>query len=242
MPTIQVSTEGMRRAVEVAVRARETAAADAGSALAGAFVEAHTDVSPKDTNRYANGFIDAGRKAGVTDRPLLPYQRSARHEAYVEKLEKQLEGYVKVRDTWQTWQNHYISSHRTGEPYYRKIVRRLKKAEKNVTRAIRELGRAYGSESIIFFDREAYANRRQSRSLSTVRAEPVGGRGEVVTGPHGAVTILTNMEPHAVLVNRNPNLGHPVTAAIQATRVLGLQRVSKKYVEGLKPSTLVRAA
>lgn len=245
---VTVDATALQRAERIAASLAPKAAMGGAEVLGALFVELHTAVCPKDTNRYANGYIDAGNKAGVTRTPLLPINASSRHSKYVEQLTEQLNFAQANVNHWERWKQRYEAEggKRLLQPFYRKILAKLRSWTKTRDRAAEELAKAQGDPSILFFGGQltrgdlGFAGSR-GRRLGTVRTKVYGGEGRVtVGGKGGAVVELTNKEPHARIVNAHSALGHPVATTIAALRVFRLQPVGKKYVESLRPSGLVR--
>ena len=114
------------------------------------------------------------------------------------------------------------------QPHVAEKLRKIRKLRKEVERTERELRRALGSESIIFFDRNA--NERRTRENHTVRHKIYGGDGKLFTIGDQLFVELSNQEPHARLVEAHPKLGHPVKAAYAALRHIGIRRASTSYM------------
>lgn len=245
------------------LRATEYAADEARDAAVetlGAFVvDTLETLSPRDTNRYVRGWIDAGRKAGVTDKPLPPVVASRDREKVLEKLRAQVEFWQGRLDYARGRMRQYEEadataaprrdgkprSKRTAQPYYAKMKRLERRSVKQLQRAGEELAKAEGSEGVIFFDMEGIVQRRQNRSLSTVRDTVYGGDGRVIRSGASGIVELINREPHATIVERHPHLGHPVATARLLIKAAGVKPVGNAYTRELlkrSPMAAHRAA
>jgi len=259
MSTFNVDLSRMRAKMRALEHASDYAADKSVEALGGVLVDILDELSPRDTNRYARAWIDAGRKAGVTDRPLPPLRASRNHERYLERLRAQLEYWSGKRAYAVSRMEQYERldakaeprkdgkprKKRTAQPYYAKMVRMAEHAGKQVERAARELTRAEGSEAFIFFDAESIVQRKQNRSLSTVRHTVYGGEGRIVRHGTTAFVELRNKEPHARIVEQHPHLGHPVATAKQVIRLAGIKPAGRAYRDALAkraPAAVSRAA
>lgn len=196
-----------------------------------------------DTNRYINGWISALHSVGLTAHALKPYKKSGRHDKYIAKLQGQLDTMLRLADRLERGLDYYRlqdalappredgtpRKKRMDQPHAIKKQEQLRRLEKDIVRARRELRRASEGEAIIFFDRNA--NERRRRELHTVRHKIYGGAGNLIQIGHQVIVELANREPHVRLVEAHPKLGHPVKAAYAALRHIGLRRASKKYMD-----------
>lgn len=196
-----------------------------------------------DTNRYINGWIGALQAVGITSVRKKAYKKSSRYERYIEKLTSQRDRAVRSlereEEILERYRLHDALSppRRDGKPRKRRMdqphtIKKLERVEwlkKQVKRTERELRRAMGSETVIFFDR--FANERRTRENHTVRHNIAGGDGRLFTIGEQLFVELGNKEPHARLVEKHPKLGHPVKAAYAALRHIGLRRASKRYMD-----------
>lgn len=244
----KVQTQNLWRKIHATKRVSQIAKKDSGEHLGSAFVEAVVELTPKDTNRLANGWIDAGRKAGVSNRMPLPLEESSRRDQYLKQMQEEMVGFAKTISRLRGWMEFYEREDaqnpvtksgkprkkRTSQPYYRKLQRRVAKAEWRLDRVIEEYEKALGSEHFIFFDREAFIQRKSNRSFSTVRMEPIGGDGRVYTDGDRLIIELINREPHGTIVERHPHLGHPVATAKELVRRAGLRPVARAYLTELR--------
>ena len=246
MTTVQ--TENLRRKIAATQKVADIAKADAAEPLGGAFIEAVVELTPKDTNRLANAWIDAGNKAGISDRPLMPLNRSSRHDEYLRQLQEEMVGFATLISRAQGWIDYYERLDRTdgikkdGTPrkkrtrqrYYKKQLRYKAKAEQRLDRVIEEYEKALGSDHIIFFNREDFIQRKSNRSFSTVRDIVYGGSGRVFFDGTRMVIELISHEPHGNPVEKHPHLGHPVATAKQLVRSAGIRPVSRAYKATLR--------
>jgi hypothetical protein len=259
MSTFNVDLSRMRAKMRALEFASEHAKNRGVEAVGGLLVDVLDDLSPKDTNRYVRAWIEAGRKAGVTDRPLPALRESRDREKYLEKLRSQLEFWIGRRNYARSRMEQYERydatapprkdgkprRKRTSQPYYAKMKKLENRAGKQVERAARELTRAEGSEHFIFFDAESIVQRKQNRSLSTVRHKHYGGEGRVIRSGTTAIVELRNKEPHALPVERHPHLGHPAATAKQIVQLAGAKPAGKAYKAALArhaPGAMSRAA
>jgi len=243
-----VDTTQLWKKVKATQAASKFARDAAGDELGGVFVEAVDELTNKDTNRLSNGWIEAGRKAGVSDRAMRPIVKSKNQDKYIKKLEDQVDYWAKRLEFARFVQKSYEEkdaaalprkdgkprARRVKQPYYQKMKKLERRAAKRVVRAGEELEKAKGADGFIFFDADSYIQRKANRSLSTVRDKVYGGDGrtEVIGGR--LVIELTNKEPHGRIVEKHPYLGHPVATAKEVVRRFGIKRVAKKYRDELK--------
>lgn len=170
--------------------------------------------SPRDTNRYFNGWAQAGNSAGIGRFPVLALNRSSKWSQIKYALEKQLEW-------WTMLDARYRAQGRKD--------RWARQAAQKVERAREELRRFYQSNSAIGIN--IYTNSYDK----PVRALPkaYGGRGQVVdlAGGRGTVVQLHNREAHASFVEKNKRV---MRNAFSAFRGTGLRQSRSAYVEVTK--------
>lgn len=228
-------------------------AADAGIKELGATgVEVLVDLSPRDTNSYVNGWISAGRSAGVTDRPLFPYVESRNRSRFVQRLVDQIEETRRVAEHYESRAERYefyvrkarendfaagprkdgkprkpraaTASHQKNIRLAKEYAAKARRARKRIDRAKEELAKVVGADTFIFFD-----NRFDGRNLSTVRTQRYGGVGIIKRVGNRRVVELTNQEPHVRPVERNPALGHPVATAKALMAAAGKASAGRAY-------------
>jgi hypothetical protein len=238
-----VDARNLFKRIAATKKVAEAARQDAGFGLGAAFVVAVEDLTPKDTNRLVRGWIEAGNDAGVTSRPLPPLEKSERYDEYMAELEEQRERYEKEVKSHASMKALYERQDtidpvrkdgtprkkRTRQPYYKKITKRLRKAEKRLARVEEEIAKALGNESTIFFSSESYVNRKRNQAFTTVRDTVYGGEGRSSLRSERLVVELRNLEPHGNIVEANPNLGHPVASALEIVRASGLRASGDVY-------------
>lgn len=219
--------------------------------LGGDFVGHVEKLTPTDTNRLVNGWLDAGQKAGVSNTPLRPLKASSRRDQYLKQMQEEMVGFAKQISRLNGWMEFYERQDaqnpvtktgkprkkRTNQPYYRKLQRRVAKAERRLDRVIEEYEKALGSDSFIFFDREAFVQRKSNRAFSTVRDKPYGGDGSIFRQGLMWVLSLINREPHGNIVERHPRLGHPVATAKQLVKSDGVQRLRRLIKSRIRNNT-----
>lgn len=219
----------------------------AAAALAGVFVETVAELTPKDTNRAANGWILAGRSAGVTDMAALPYKPSAKREEYLRKMEVEMDGLADRIRRDESMMAKYEREdaeraatprrdgrprkRRVNQPYYKTMQKRARRNRRSLERLTEQYKKAVGSEFFLFFDADSIVQRKQGRRFSTVRAEPYGGVGVIHKDARGIQIELRNREPHVNIIEKHPHLGHPIATAQAITRSAGLALASQKYLE-----------
>ncbi len=245
--TLEVNYDGLVRDLVRAKAYNAEAHRAATLVMAEFFVKFIDDYMAEhhDTNRYINGWIAALLATGSRAVRKKAYRKSARYEQYIEKLTAQRDRAVRLLDQHERGIAQYEEWDRTapprkdGKPRKRRMdqphairkLERIGELRKEVKRTERELRRALGSETIIFFDR--FANERRTRENHTVRHKVYGGDGRLFTIGDQLFVELGNKEPHARLVEKHPKLGHPVKAAYAALRHIGLRRASRKYMDTL---------
>lgn len=248
----KVDTSGLRRKVAEMERAGHRADIAAVRTVGAFFIEKVVELTPKDTNRAANGWLLAGRSAGVTHTPLLPYQPSSRSQDFYAKLEAQVRYYQNRVDGAEARLEQYRRADaekagmltRAGRPYKkrmdqphaREIQRRLRKDQRLLRRAEEELEKARNADggAFIFFDADGAVGRKQNRRLSTVRNKIYGGTGEMVVSTVGVRVIFENLEPHIRIIERHPHLGHPVRTAYAMARSAGMAMAQKQWFEAFR--------
>lgn len=241
--TATVTSSQLDRKVDVMFETMQVASLAAIRAKTEAWLDAFGQAAPQDTNRFVNGFINAARDAGMTSRPLLPILPSRQREQYLNKLIEQVQRFTKSLRADESFMAKYSRDdanaaprkdgkprkRRTNQPYFRKVQRRAEKTAKRLERAKEELQKALGDETFVFFDTDAAPQRRQNRALSTVRTGIYGGTGMVIDSGGEVIVQLTNLEPHARIVERNPRNGHPVATAHAIVNTSGRAAVFAAY-------------
>lgn len=244
---VKVDTRQLDRKIAATLAATVAARGRGGLALGAVFVETVDDLTPKDTNRLSNGWLEAGLEAGVSDRPMRPIVPSKDQDHYLAKLEEQVDfwaGQVQyARARMRQYERADASAmprrdgkpraKRVNQPFYTKMQRLEKKAVKNLRRSGEELEKARGVEGFVFFDADSYISRKAGRALSTVRTKVYGGGGRRYMAGGRQVVELTNREPHGRIVEKHPFLGHPVATAKEVVRASGAVMVGRAYKKEL---------
>lgn len=219
-------------------------AADAAAvrALGGFFIETVVDLTAKDTNRAANGWIQAGREAGVTDRAMLPYKATGRRDRWIAELREEEASFQRLVDRFRSFKERDDAAdsrkaglrRRDGKRYakrsrtasYKANARKLRKFEKRLARVREEIAKAEGSDSFVFF-----SARFSRRNYSTVRTKIYGGTGRIEIGPNSAMAEFVNREPHVRAIEGNPAMGHPIRTAAALTRTAGFAVAGDAWLE-----------
>ena len=237
----QIDIRGLERKIARVIGRSDDIIDDILHEMGSVFTESVVDLTKKDTNRLANGWIDAANKAGVSERPLLPLNKSSRYEAYIKQLQEEMVGFAKIIARADGWIKHYERldmtdgvrkdgkprKKRTRQTYYKKQQKYKAKAEKRLDRVIEEYEKALGSEHIIFFNREDFVQRKSNRAFSTVRDKVYGGSGRWLWSGTVRVLELINQEPHGPIVEKHPHLGHPVATSLKLARTKTMSNAIK---------------
>ena len=202
-----------------------------------------------DTNRYINGYILAAHDIGYTEIPVKPYRASHRREMFlqvlmeqyddklgtVERLLEKIDWYKQMDAAATPRLDGKPRKKRTRQPYYRKLLKALKKAQKRLDSAAGELIEAGENEHAVFFfgrkGRVLKSGKTGRSRLASVRGEIYGGRGTVELIGNRVFVTFENLEPHTRLVERKPKIGHPARTAMSELRFIGVRRASKRYME-----------
>ncbi len=214
--------------------------------------------TPRDTNRLIRGWYQAANDADLTYRPLPPLSPSSRREKWLEVLREQV-AYWEAEVAEQT---RYITLYeeedakspltktgrkrkrRTSQPFYRKMVRLRRRAEKRLTRATEELNKALETEAIVLVDQgrfgadvRGYKAGRKAftksglRKLTTVRDRIYGGSGSIERVGRLLILTLHNLEFHASFVERMARFGHPVRTAKMIVRQAGGRTMTRAFIK-----------
>jgi hypothetical protein len=241
--TATVDADKLRQRIVETVSVAEAARRNASLGLGAAFTEAVTELTPKDTNRLHNGWVHAARDVGVTDQVPLPVEDSRHMGRFMDELLEQEKRYAEQVESHASMKKLYERQDaanpvrkdgtprkkRTRQPYYKKILKRLRAAEKKLKRVREEIEKAAGVTGVIFFSSESVVGRNRNQAFTTVRATVYGGEGRVVVENGRTFVELRNQEPHVRVVEANPNHGHPVATALELTRGIGVTRGGHAY-------------
>jgi hypothetical protein len=241
----RVNSTVMERKIRATVTASRVSAQAGVRELGAAAVDVLDTLSPKDTHRYVNAWILAGRDAGVTDKQPYPYNESRRAQAWLDELAKEEAAFARSVARYQAFKDlsdradaaRAGQRKKNGKGYakrattrsYRDNVRKLRAAEKRLARVRQEIAKAAGNPGFVFF-----SARFSKRNYSTVRTAIFGGTGSLKMTPRGPVVSLTNKEPHARPVEKNPNLGHPVATTKALLGAVGTARAGRAYRADLR--------
>lgn len=202
-----------------------------------------------DTNRYINGYIDALHDIGLESIPLKPYKRSGRHDQFVDRLEVQHKKMVKVVEritrrlalgrsqdmTNPLMKNGKPRKKRQEQRWFKKLERDLIKAQEREERAFAALAAAINNESILFMPgrkgRLLKSGRIGKSRLATVRTQIYGGSGAITLLGEQVIVELHNLEPHSRIIETRPGYGFPYKTAMNQMSILGMKRVSNRYIE-----------
>ncbi len=186
--------------------------------------------SPRNTNRYVRGWIQAGNMAGVTSLPeprIVPLRETERGK-YIERLQLQLDVRQKRVDKLTAIFNAWYASkpNRKLGTYGRKLQRELKAAENSRDIAWKWLTKAEESESFLFMA----ASPKAKRKTASIREKVYGGVGSQTHREDSSQIMLRNKEPHCRILEAR--LGLVREAKRFATQVMRRQ-VAAEYVKGV---------
>lgn len=202
-----------------------------------------------DTNRYINGYISAAIEAGAEGLVLKPYRQSVRHQEYLEMLGEQVdqmravvkrltdrrEFFLRIDSAKGYKRDGTPKARNADAPFFRKLERDIRKANKRLDRAIEELSKAMLNESVLFIHgrkaRLLRSGRLGASRLATVRDTIAGGRGSIELIGDRVFVTLENLEAHSRIIESKPGFGHPYRTAINELGAFGLRRAGRKYIE-----------
>jgi len=200
-----VKIDPLKNRIARAVANAPAAKAVAASIWGAKFIELMDKRAPRDTNRYVNGWLQAGRGAGVSslpDHPLRPTQSQ-----YLFRLEQQYFREVKrlalLELDLRIWYEQKTGRKKRG--YYNKLKRAVEKARERVARSEEEIKKASGDANVIVIGgRKSRAKNPVGKlsGLATVRLNQYGGEGSLKMVGTTAILTLHNKEPHCKLVER----------------------------------------
>lgn len=225
--TVSLTTDlsGLRREIG-AIRSRGSAGRrEAVVVMAGDFVTSALAIanSIRDTNRYVNGWAQAGNAVGAGPFPVRPLRPSK----YLAQARKALLEQIRKFDQWAATE--------------RREKGKVSKRTQNLQRRSREELGKLTSTSIVFGVRGGESNRNLRVS---VRDKVYGGTGQIIElngGPNGGQTIvlLHNKEAHSTIVEHN----HKVRALAGArARAFGVRSVGQKYIREATAGTGAKVA
>lgn len=198
------------------------------------FIEGINEIAPRDTNRYIRGWLLAANDVGLKV-PVVPLEPNSRRTEYLAKLaeqidslDKQIEGIEKRLELW------YERKGRRLGAWGRKRKSELRKLRRRRVRAGEELDKALGTEYFSYFDAGSAFEAKNKRKLSTVREKIYGGKGEMFTAGGQLFVRLTNMEPHANIVEKRRR---PRDRAMERVRGSGLRRAGRAYIKRIQQTS-----
>lgn len=146
----------------------------------------------RDTNRYYNGWAQAGNAAGIGRFPVLSLNRSSRFAQIEQRLLDEERYWVYVLGRYRSQGRH--------DRWYLKAVARLQAAQREYER----LFKASGGAVIGINTFSAAGSKRTARAVFKV----YGGDGRIISTDSGSgggatVVFLHNKEPHTSMVEKN---------------------------------------
>ncbi|MBX3380870.1 MAG: hypothetical protein KF805_12320 [Phycisphaeraceae bacterium] len=169
--------------------------------------------APTDTGRFKKNLAEAANAAGVGPLPVIATKRSRYAEIYLSRLTESVA-------YWKFMDDRYQRENRTREPFYRKILRKRARAE-------RELARFEQTNDAIVI-----GGLRGSKDPS-VRYKLYRGSGRIVQTRNTTVVQVHNTEAHASFVERRSKVMRNAISAVKAGGA-GIARLTKKkYLEVL---------
>lgn len=212
--TSKTDTSKMVKSIRQMANASHAARRQAIKIIAGEVVLGVVRDSPRDTNRFVRGWIEAGNKAGVTSLAVPSLNQSSRHDQIAARLQRQLA-------KWQGIVQRYERQGRRDK-HYNQAVRRRDAAK-------RELERFWATEdgAVVAFDLYKWQRNYSGRKLTTVRHNIQGGEGQIITAGDHTFVHLHNKEPHASVVERRTGV---MRIAMAKYKAVGLRRATKGYI------------
>jgi hypothetical protein len=207
-------------------------------AVATSFLQNVVKFSPRDTNRYVRGWLEAGRGIGLSTSELPAIVNSKNRDKIVEAMVQQV-GLLRrkeaklmgVRKLW------YEDSNRPRRGYFHTLNRNIEKATARAERAEEELRRFLAATgAVVMMRTTGAALNGYQRMLSgdavnlTVRDKVYGGRGRIIRGNFVTGVGLHNLEPHCRVVEK---YRRPAGRARVALAQAGLQKLKPVYVKRL---------
>lgn len=203
-------------------------------------------ISPRDTNRYLRGWMQACGMAGVPA-PLPVIKASSRQNEFLSALEQQ-------RDWWaarvsglkarkQLWFDNRDNLKKTK--YRDKLVQQIARAEKRLEAAERQLGAAIvaGDGFLVIdggfaalngqwsaYSKAAGKNAFKKRTV-TIRWKVYGGSGRITVRKGVATIGLRNLEPHSAILEAKGHYAAIATGGMARGRVK--INAGKAMVKGL---------
>ena len=153
--------------------------------------------APRDTQRFVRNLAQAANAAGLGPFPVATTRRTRYYEDYLRRLNSTIE-------TWTWWDQKYQQEGRTGEPYYRKILKRRAQAELELRRFEQT------QDAVVIF-----AKGRNARP--TVRWKQYTGRGRIHQTRTQTIVVIHNTEAHASIVEARKKVMRNAISAVKAS-------------------------
>lgn len=199
---------GIRRRVADLQRRGALARGTAAKVYADELLRAIDRDTPRDTNRMAAGFMQGANAAGLGPFDVPAVKASEKFPKMQRTLQRQLNKWLNLRAI-------YEREGRTGQPYYRKILRAVESATRQIE---------------LLTDTSILVQNRGRRVRWTVRHRVYGGTGRRIETPGGTFFQVRNLEPHAIIIDRRRKI---VARALGQARLTGLRKVRRSYLRGL---------
>ena len=211
--------------------------------MAEEFVNHALSISPRDTNRYVRGWIEAGNKSGVGSWPLPPLIDSKFADKFAARLESQLASnesrmaaeQAAVKHWADLHQERYLSKGRTDK-WERSLLKKKREAEARLAKVTalveraREQVKKFHAGAIVIWGKKT--KRAYSLSqLATVRENAYGGDGKVIKDGYQTFVLLHNLEAHATIVEKRWRV---VARATGRLRAVGFKKASKAMVSAIQ--------
>lgn len=177
------------------------------------FIQEVEMISPRDTNRYVRGWLEAGTAAGVGNFPAPPVVPS--------RVGEKLKAFFLAQ--FEKWDYIVRRNERSGrsDKWTRKAIKLRDRAAEELAKYT-ETAIAVGVRVV---DGRAFSVGR-GRNLATVRTKVYGGTGSITRNGHETIVLLHNLEAHASIVEY---LYRIRARAGARARVFGVKSVSRKY-------------
>lgn len=212
---IKLKADLSKLAAELSLLAKQGpgASREAVKVMGRDFIEECIRLSPRDTRRYVNGWIQAGNAAGVGIFPAEAIQPSRVGE-------KLRQFFLKQFQEWDWIVKRYEREGRQDK-WYRKAVKLRDRAAEELAKYT-ETAIAIGVRVV---DGRAFSVGK-GRNLATVRNKIYGGTGSIVRNGRETLINLHNLEAHASIVEWSSRVK---ARAAARSRAFGARSVGRKY-------------
>lgn len=241
MNTTRVDISKLRRRLRAAGAARANAASAAMAVMVQTLGENLAVNSPRDTNRYVRGWMQAATQAGAKGLPQPQLQPSRFRSVQETALKRQYIFWntkAEIRQRWLTkwWYSRGLDPAesrlgRKAESEYQRFRKRADKARQEwldfivAKDPVIVIGRTLGNRGV---RGKADAG---GRALITIRREVYGGTGAVVIRRDRIDAYLHNREPHARIVEARH---HTFAKSFAVLKVFGVRRAGSTFVKHVK--------